>query len=223
LVPVQSLAATTRITVQDIALTLKEGYVNDNLAIQLRIQQPGQELLQYKGRTYLPEKCVEEVIRDHHDDPLQGHPGVSKTVELLQREYATPRLRAHVEKYIRECIQCQQNKSARHAKYGQIQFAPVPDTSWKDVTMDFVVKLPESKDPVTGGTFDSIMVIVDKLIKYAILIPYKETYKAYQLGFILLDRLIRDHGIPESITSDRDRLFTSYYWKTLIAAIGTKL
>jgi len=89
--------------------------------------------------------------------------------------------------------------------------------------MDFVVKLPELKDPVTGGTFNSIMVIVDKLIKYAILIPYKEIYKAYQLGFILLDRLIRDHGIPESITSDRDRLFTSHYWKTLIAAIGIKL
>ena len=223
LVPTQTLAATTRVSVQDIAPTLKEGYVNDSLAMQLRNQQPGQELLQYKGKTYLPERCAEEVIRDHHDDPLLGHPGVSKTVELLQREYATPRLRTHVEKYIRECIQCQQNKSARHAKYGQIQFAPVPDTPWKDVTMDFVVKLPKSKDPVTGDTFDSIMVIVDKLTKYAIMIPYKETHKAYQLGFILLDRLIRDHGIPESITSDRDRLFTSHYWKTLIAAIGTKL
>ena len=77
--------------------------------------------------------------------------------------------------------------------------------------MDFVVKLPKSKDPVTGDTFDSIMVIVDKLTKYAVLIPYKETYKAYQLGFILLDKLIRDHGIPESIILDRDRLFISYY------------
>ncbi len=77
--------------------------------------------------------------------------------------------------------------------------------------MDFIVKLLESKDPVIGGTFNSIIVIVDKLIKYAILIPYKETYKAYQLGFVLLDRLIRDYSIPESITSDRDRLFTSHY------------
>ncbi len=89
--------------------------------------------------------------------------------------------------------------------------------------MDFVIKLPESKDLVTGGTFNSIIVIVDKLTKYTILIPYKETYKAYQLGFILLDRLIRDHGIPESITLDRDRLFTSHYQKTLIAAIRIKL
>ncbi len=45
--------------------------------------------------------------------------------------------------------------------------------------MDFVVKLLESKDLVTGGTFNLIIVIVDKLIKYIILIPYKETYKAY--------------------------------------------
>jgi len=43
------------------------------------------------------------------------------------------------------------------------------------------------------------------------MIPYKETYKADQLEYILLNRLIRDYGIPESITSDRDRLFTSYY------------
>ncbi len=67
------------------------------------------------------------------------------------------------------------------------------------------------------------MVIIDKLTKYAIIIPYKETYKVYQLGFILLDKLIKDHGIPESIILDRDRLFTLYYWKTLVAVIGTKL
>ena len=77
--------------------------------------------------------------------------------------------------------------------------------------MDFVVKLLKSKDPVTGDTFNSIIVIINKLIKYTIIIPYKETYKVYQLGFILLDKLIKDYGIPESITSDRDRLFTSYY------------
>ena len=89
--------------------------------------------------------------------------------------------------------------------------------------MDFVVKLPKSKDPATQDAFDSIMVIVDKLTKYTIMVPFKESYKANQLAFVLLDRLIRDHGIPTSITSDRDKLFTSNYWKTLIAAIGTKL
>jgi len=89
--------------------------------------------------------------------------------------------------------------------------------------MDFVIKLLKSKDPVIGNTFNMIIVIIDKLIKYTIIIPYKETYKVYQLGFILLEKLIRDYGIPESIISDRDRLFTSYYWKTLVATIGIKL
>ncbi len=77
--------------------------------------------------------------------------------------------------------------------------------------MDFIVKLLKSRDLVTGDIFDLIIVIIDKLIKYTILIPYKETYKVNQLGYILLDRLIRDYSIPGSITSDRDRLFTSYY------------
>ena len=89
--------------------------------------------------------------------------------------------------------------------------------------MDFVVKLPPSKDPAIQDAFDSIIVIVDKLTKYAIMVPFKETYKADQLAFILLDRLIRDYGIPKSITSDRDKLFISNYWKILIGQIGIKL
>jgi len=77
--------------------------------------------------------------------------------------------------------------------------------------MDFIIKLPRLVNPVTNDKYDLIIVIVDKLTKYAIIILYKESYNASQLGFILLDRLIRDHGIPESITLDRDKLFTSNY------------
>ena len=74
-----------------------------------------------------------------------------------------------------------------------------------------MVKLPKSKDPVTQDTFDLIMVIVDKLTKYTIIVLFRELYKADQLAFILLDRLIRDYSIPKLITSDRDKLFTSNY------------
>jgi len=77
--------------------------------------------------------------------------------------------------------------------------------------MDFIIKLPRLVNPVTNDKYDLIIVIVDKLTKYAIIIPYKESYNTSQLGFILLDRLIRDHGILESITSDRDKLFISSY------------
>ncbi len=77
--------------------------------------------------------------------------------------------------------------------------------------MDFIIKLPQLVNPVTNNKYDLIIVIVDKLTKYTIIIPYKESYNASQLGFILLDRLIRDYSILESITSDRDKLFILNY------------
>jgi hypothetical protein len=62
---------------------LKEVYKNDILAGQLRKEQPSRNLLLYKQKLYLPPKVIEEVIRNHHNDPLLGHLGVSKTLELI--------------------------------------------------------------------------------------------------------------------------------------------
>ena len=103
-------------------------YDNDIYTTTLRSQQPNAVLLRYQDRIYVSDACVKEVIRDHYDNPIQGHPGVSKTIELLGRGYAAPKLRVRVEQYIKEYIQCQQNKAARHAKYRQIQFASVPES-----------------------------------------------------------------------------------------------
>ena len=88
--------------------------------------------------------------------------------------------------------------------------------------MDFVIKLPKSRDPVTEITYDAIMVIVDQFTKYLITVPFKENHTAEQLGHLLLDRLVRDHGVSIMIITDRDKLFMSNYWKTISAAMGTK-
>ena len=77
--------------------------------------------------------------------------------------------------------------------------------------MDFIVKLLISKDPVIQEEYDTILIIVDRLTKLLYLIPFKEKYTAEQLGFIILDRLIRYHGILEALISNRDKLFTSNY------------
>ena len=98
----------------------------------------------------------------------------------------------------------------------------IPRGLWEDVSMDFITKLPKSKDPVTGITYNLIMVIVDRFTKYLIVVLFKETHTAEQLGHLLLDRLVRDHRVPIMIITDRDKLFTSNYWKTISAAMGTK-
>jgi transposase InsO family protein len=91
---------------------------------------------------------------------------------------------------------------------------------WTDISIDFVTGLPLSKDPATGLSYNSILVIVDRFTKYALMIPFRRDYTAVQLAHVLKDRLIRDHGIPKTIISDRDKLFTSNYWATLMAEIG---
>ena len=90
------------------------------------------------------------------------------------------------------------------------------------MSIDFITKLPKSKDPVTGITYNSIIVIVDRFTKYIIVVLFKETHTAEQLEHLLLDRLVRDHRVPITVITDRDKLFMSNYWKTISAAIGTK-
>jgi hypothetical protein len=65
-----------------------------------------------------------------------------------------------------------------------------------------------------------ILVIVDRFTKYALIIPFQQDYIAVQLAYVLKDRLIQDYGIPKTIISNRDKLFTSNYWAILIAEIG---
>ena len=77
--------------------------------------------------------------------------------------------------------------------------------------MNFIIKLLKFKDLIITEVYDTIIVIMNKLIKYVIILPFKEKYNTEQLVFLLLDRLIRDYNIPKLITLDRDKLFISNY------------
>jgi transposase InsO family protein len=170
----------------------------------------------------VPEELQEQIIRQHHDDPVHGHPGVARTMELIARNYQFRKMKDKVSNFIKKCADCQKNKHSTHAPYGEMQPMELPEKPWTDISMDFVTGLPLSKDPATGLTYDSILVIVDRFTKYALMIPFRRDYTAVQLAHVLKDRLIRDHGIPKTIISDRDKLFTSNYWATLMAEIGIK-
>ena len=60
----------------------------------------------FENKVYLPQGCVEGVIRDYHDDLLQGHLGIAKTLEIIERTYARPKIRKEVENYIKSCVLC---------------------------------------------------------------------------------------------------------------------
>ena len=77
--------------------------------------------------------------------------------------------------------------------------------------MNFITNLFKSKDPAPGESYDVILIMVNRLIKYAHMIPFKKRYSAEQLGFIGLNRLIRYYGMSEVYISDRDKFITSNY------------
>jgi hypothetical protein len=170
----------------------------------------------------VPEELQETLIREHHDDPVHGHPGVARTMELIQRNYSFPGMKAKISSYVKKCVHCQKNKHSTHAPYGEMQKLELPGQPWEDISMDFITGLPESKDPVTGLSYDGITNVVCRLTKAAEFVPYRKDYTAEQLGHSICDRVIRHHGMPKTIISDRDKLFTSNYWATLMAAIGTQ-
>ena len=89
--------------------------------------------------------------------------------------------------------------------------------------MNFIIKLPISKDPVTNVSYNSIWVIVDRFNNKPHYIHFKKDYNARTLYHIWMDRIVRIHAHPEEVISDRDKLFTSEYWKIMMEAFGTKL
>ena len=171
----------------------------------------------------VPEKDQEKMISEHHNRLLLGHPEQDKTIELIQRKYTFPKMRKAVEKYIQKCTTCAKNKPARHKPYGEQQQIEAPQQAWQEITIDFIIQLPPSKDTVTGIIYDSILVVIDQLTKYALFIPWREKESADKLTKTMLKEIVSNNGILLSIISDRDKLFIFKFWNTWKIQLGTKV
>ena len=87
---------------------------------------------------------------------------------------------------------------------------------WTSIALDFIVKLPKSKEPITKVVYNLILVIMDRLIKYGYFIPYKEALSAEDLAYIFYKYVVGNHGLLEKIISHRNKLFTFKFWKLLM-------
>jgi transposase InsO family protein len=91
---------------------------------------------------------------------------------------------------------------------------------WGSISIDFIIKLPLSKEPVTGVKYNSILVIMDRLTKFAHFITYKEASTADNLTCIFLKTIASLHRLPDKIVLDRGSTFTSKFWQSLTAQLG---
>ncbi|KAF7762546.1 hypothetical protein Agabi119p4_9139 [Agaricus bisporus var. burnettii] len=110
-----------------------------------------------EGKVYVPkDKTLRmKIIQLHHDTPIAGHGGQWKTVKMVMRNYWWPGVTKQVQKYVEGCDQCQRNKNRPTPLAGKLMPNPIPTKPWADVSVNFIVKLPESQG------MDSILVVCD--------------------------------------------------------------
>ena len=126
-------------------------------------------------------------------------------------------MKKDVKDFVRQCFVCHIVKYSPEKPYGLLQPTELLERVWEDIAMDFITSLPRSKGYMV------FLVMVDCYSKYAYFGPLPTANTALQVAELFCSMVIRLHGIPRSIISNRDSLFTSKFSKKVFELIGTKL
>jgi hypothetical protein len=171
-------------------------------------------------RVFVPNDVVLQtrIMHECHDAPTGGHLGKEKTIEQVKRRFYWPGMDATIQRYVTSCDACQRNKPSQQSPMGLLKPLPIPDRPWQQVSMDLITGLPRTR---RGN--DAIVVFVDKLTKMVHYVPTTTNVTAPQLADIFMREVVRLHGVPESILSDRDPRFTAHFWRAFWAQLGTTL
>lgn len=175
--------------------------------------------LLYKGRYVIPRtsRFILSILKEYHDSLVGGHNGDVKTYLRTAQDWYWRGMRKDIESYVRRCDTCQRYKVTQQSPAGLLQPLPIPRLVWDELRMDFIEGLPLSQG------FNTILVVVDRLTKYAHFIGLKHPFDAFSVAAVFIREIVRLHRFPSPIVSDRDRIFLSTFWKELFKLQGTKL
>ena len=163
------------------------------------------DVLFCKGRYVFAKSSpfIPVLLREYHNSPVVEHAGESKTYLQLAAEWFQEGMRRQVARFVRECQICQQAKASYQSPADLLQNLPKPTQVWEHLTMDFIEGLPRSEG------VDTILVVVDRLTKFAHFLAFKHPFTALTRASRFVKDVVRLHGFPSSIVSDRDKVFMS--------------
>jgi transposase InsO family protein len=159
-----------------------------------------------------------EILDEAHLSEFTIHPGSTKMYRDLRENFWWSNMKGEIVEYVSGCDTCQRIKASHLKTAGQLQPLSIPAWKWDDISMDFIVGLP-----LTPRKHDSIWVIVDWLTKTAHFILVHTTYSAERYAEIYVDLIVRLHGVPKTILSDRGTQFVAHFWAQVHKSLGTKL
>jgi hypothetical protein len=163
--------------------------------------------------THFKQVCVprirelrKEIMSEAHHSPYTVHPRGTKMYRDMKGTYWWNNMKKDIAKFVEQCSTCQQVKAEHQRPVGTLKLLLIPKWKWDKIAMDFILGLP--KTPIGE---DSIWVIVDRLTKSAYFIPIKVKDLMDKLARLYVQNVVRLHGVPSAIISDKDSHFTSRF------------
>eukprot|EP00253_Pinus_taeda_P028742 PITA_28742 len=177
-------------------------------------------ILRFHGRMYIPDDkdLRDTILREAHKAVYCAHPGVGKMYADTKKLFFWAGMKRDIAQFVAKCMECQQVKADHCHPAGLLQPHDIPMSKWETISMDFITGLP-----LTSQRHNAILVVVDKLTKSAHFIPVRDTYDVADVARVFINEIIRFHGVPKKIISDRDSRFTSKFWTCMQTALGTQL
>jgi len=120
----------------------------------------------------------------------------------------------YIGQYVSTCDLCLQTKPWRHSPVGELQPLSILDAWWDTLSVDFVVKLPES------SRHDAVMTIVDSVSKRVHFVPMHTTVTVEGAARLFLHHIWKLHGLPKRVVSDHRPQFVASFTKELYRLLG---
>ena len=155
------------------------------------------------------------VFYEAHESVLHG--GMDKTYMRVANTYWWPGLYRDCANYVKSCKECRRFASAQKRPEGASESHEIPGNRWDVICADWITDLP-----VTDQGHDAILAVHDKITKYAYLIPASKSDTAERTAERLFAHVFSQHGLPRSVVSDRDKLFTARFFAQLMRIVGVR-
>ena len=177
--------------------------------------------LWYCGKAYIYSANIQrEAIKEIHESKLGRYKGITKTIAQVRKYYDFLYILVQVKEVVKKYDIYNRSKTGQYKLYRLLQSLPIVQRLWSFVTIDFITKLPTSKDSATSVIYDSILIVVDRLTKWVYFFLYKETQTVEQLVDVVYRNVASIYTQLEEQIMDRDTKFASKFQQALIKRLG---